>query len=124
MADKFDYAKARATAEALITKFGEPTTLIIKGQAGGFDEFGDVVPDTPDTEITGIATPLLRYKRDEIDNSSILEDDAYIFFHSDDEPLIGMQHTQNGVTYRIISIVDITSVDGTNVYRKLQLRKG
>ena len=34
-----------------------------------------------------------------------------------------MALTINGHVWRVVSIVDLTSVDGVNVFRKLQLRR-
>ena len=119
---KFDYDNSRLTAEKLITKFGQPNTVKIKGNDGGFDEFGDPIPPVPDTFINGITTPLLQYKSAEIDGETIQYDDSYIFFHSDIAPEIGNHTEINGKIFRVVDLMTLTSVDNINVYRKLQLR--
>ena len=49
--------------------------------------------------------------------------DSYCFFHSEDEPEIGMLPTDNGKAWRVVSIIELTSVGGVNVFRKLQMRR-
>lgn len=118
----FNYAGARATAENLIKKFGQAGTIIVKGVSGGYDENGDVAADTPDTTISGTITPLLQYSNKEVDGDSILKGDAYVFFHSDTAPQVNNQVVLNGKDFRIVDIISLTSVDGINVFRKIQLR--
>lgn len=117
-----DYNADRAVAEELIKEYGQPSTVIKKGVSGGKDAWGDPIADTPDTVINGIITPWLAAKDSEVNNTSVLMGDGFVFFHSDTAPGIGMQTTLNGQTYRIQDIKKLDSVDGINVYRKLQLR--
>ena len=120
----FDYSEARATAEALIGEFGESASLIRKGNDAGFDvNTGDPIPAVPDYQIDGVVTPLLSYKSTEVDGELIQTGDSYCFFHSTEAPVIGMSLTINGHDWRVVSIVDLTSVEGVNVFRKLQLRR-
>ena len=120
----FDYSEARATAEAIIGEFGESATLSKPGTDAGYDpNTGDPVPSTPGSYVNGLVTPLLSYKSSEIDGELIQAGDSYCFFHSDEAPGIGMVLTINGHDWRVVSIVDLTSVDGVNVFRKLQLRR-
>ena len=120
----FDYSNARATAEKLISIYGAAGQFIKTGSTGGFDDYGNVIADEPDITIDGIVTPLLSFKTNEVDGQNILASDSYCFFHSDTAPEVGYQHTQNGVVYRVVSIMkEITSVGGVNVFRKLQLRR-
>lgn len=119
----FDYVKARATAEKLIAKFGQESTVIKKGVTGGVDAFGDPIADTADTVINGTITPLLQYSASEIDGESIQRGDGYVMFHCDTKPEINMQVTLNGKTLRIIDVMTLDSVDDINIYAVLQLRK-
>ena len=120
----FDYADARVTAEALIGEFGQGVVLVKKGNDGGYDpETGDPIAPTLDTQIGGVVTPLLSYKSAEVDGELIQSGDSYCFFHSDDEPEIGMLLTDNGKVWRVVSIIELTSVGGVNVFRKLQMRR-
>ena len=116
---KFDYAKAQATAKRLIDKFGDAGTVTKQGQQGGFDEFGNSTPNTPDVVISGNITPLLSFTSNEIDGEFILFTDAYVFFDSEQLPEIGM--TTQGL--RVVNVDKLTSVGGVRVYCKLQLRK-
>ena len=120
----FDYAEARETAESIIREFGQAGQCIKKGTTGGVDFDGNVTPDTPDIIIDGIASPILPLQVSfETVGSNIQAGDAFFFFHSDTAPEIGFQHTQNGRTLRIVSLLsEITSNDGINTYRKFQLR--
>ena len=119
----YNFPAARAQAKRIITKFGKPGEVILKGVSGGFDDNGDVTPDTPDTIIKGTITPLIQFKTKEIDGESILKGDSWVYFDSDTEPQINMQITLNGKTLRIIQTFPLSSVDDVNIFRKLQLRK-
>ena len=122
----FDYNEARATALELITEFGGTGEFIKTGDTGGYDEYGDPIAATPDIVISDTVTPLLPFKIGDIagSNGTIVQADKYCFFHSDTAPGIGYTHTQNGVEWRVVSILsEITSVDGVNVFRRLQLRR-
>lgn len=126
---QFDYDKARATAEKIITKFGQPLNLVKKGVTGGYDKYGDPTPDTPDTQIIGIISPLLDYDSGamktaiEVNGSAIIAGDKFAFYHTDDVVEIGMIVLVNGVEWRVQSIVQLKSVDGVSVYIKIQLRR-
>lgn len=120
----FDYNKARDTAQRLIDKFGAAGSFVKGGSNGGYDDYGRPIPPEPDITINGLVTPILSFKSSEIDGDSILSTDGYVFFHSETAPGIGYFQTQNGVKYRFISMLsEITSVDGVNVFRKIQVRK-
>lgn len=118
----FDYDGARAVAEEIITTFGAAGSVVKLGVTGGTDEWGDPIADVADVVITGIITPLLRYKLKEIDETNIKTGDSFVFFHSINAPEINMQTTINGITYRVVNIMNLDSVGGVNVYRRLQLR--
>ena len=118
-----DYTAKRATAERLIKKFGDSADFILKGSTGGYDAYGNVTDDTDDIIISGTITPLLSYSTAEIDGEAILASDSYAYFYSDTAPEIGYTVTINGDEFRVISIKELTSVDGINIYRRIQLRK-
>ena len=119
----FDYVNAHAVAVKLITKFGQPNNIVIKGNSSGWDDSGNQIPIEPDTIISGIVTPLLKYKQAEIDGESVLMTDSYVFFESDTPPEIDMMITINSQQFRIKDLTTLDSVDGINVYRKLQLHR-
>jgi hypothetical protein len=118
----FNYSKARATAKKVITKYGAASQFISKGITGGFDENGDVIANTADTIISGIITPLIQYKVSEIDGQSIINGDAWAFFHSDNEIVIGMQTTVNGKSFRVVDVNKLASPTDIVIYYKVQLR--
>lgn len=126
----FDYNKSRATAERLITKFGQSGEFVLSGDTGGYDDFGNPLPAQPDVVISGIVTPLLDFGTDtkkasyESSGLNIIAGDKYCFFHSETAPEVGYEHTQNGVAYRMVAMMkELTSVDGINTFRKIQLRR-
>lgn len=120
----FDYSSARQSAKDIISEFGAPGSVVKKGDpGGGFDVNGDPVAPSPDVIINGIITPLLRFKTNEIDGSTIQAGDSFVYFHSDTAPEIDMQVTINSITFRIVDLKVLTSVDDINVLRRLQLRK-
>jgi len=119
----FDYSAARETAKKLIENFGGAGSFVKSGNNGGYDDYGNPTPPEPDTTINGLVSPILSFKRMEIDGESILATDGYVFFHSEQAPEIGFTHTQNGKTYRFVSmLMEINSIDGINVFRKIQVR--
>ena len=120
----FNYEEAHADAKELIEFFGEPATVVKKGNSGGYDSSGNVIAAQPDTLIDGIATPKIDFKSSEVNGSSILMGDATVFFESVVAPEIGMMITLNGETYRIIDTDILTSVGDINVYRELHIRQG
>ena len=119
----FDYDEARETALEIINEFGDSGEFILKGTTGGYDAYGNETEATDDVTISGIITPLLSYSTAEIDGEAILATDNYCYFHSDTAPEVGYTVTINGDEFRAISIDELTSVGGVNVYRKIQLRK-
>lgn len=120
----YDYAAARKLALKVITKFGAPGSVVKKGvSGGGFDNNGDPIPDSPDETILGTVTPLVRFKTKEINETTIKSGDTYVFFHSDVEPEIDMQITINFDTFRIVGLIELSSVEDENIFRRLQLRK-
>lgn len=122
----FNYEEARTDAEEIINDYGQAGQFIKKGTTGGYDERMNPLPDQPDIVINGIVTPLLPLSKDEAERSgsSIVDGDKMCFFHSDNAPEIGYQNTQNGVTWRMVSVLkEIASIDGVNVFRKFQMRK-
>lgn len=123
MTTKVDYKKARAIAEKMTYKYGQTGEFIIEGSEGGTDKWGDPIPDTPNVVIPGTVTPLLSYKKMEVDGEQILSTDSYIFFYSDEIPPIDSKVTINGNEYRAVNIVRLDSVADVNVYVKIQLRR-
>jgi hypothetical protein len=120
----YDYAAARKLALKVITKFGAPGSVVKKGvSGGGFDNNGDPIPDSPDVTILGTVTPLVRFKTSEVNGTTIKDGDGYVMFDSEVAPEIDMQITINFETFRIVDIVDLSSVDDINIFRRLQIRR-
>ncbi len=121
----FDYTKARATAKKIISKFGQPSSLVKKGTTGGYGVGGNIEADAPDITIDGIITPLVSYKTNEIDGESIIIGDAWAFFYTESivDIEVDMQATINGQTFSVKGIKRLSSVDDINLYTRLQFRK-
>jgi hypothetical protein len=120
----YNYTKAKKIARRQISKYGSSAIVIQIGSTGGYDSSGNVTADVPDVLIAGTSTPIVMYKKHEIDEASIQAGDGWVYFFSDQvtQPAINMQITLSGETYRIIKIHSLTSVDDVNIYIKLQLR--
>lgn len=117
----FDYAAAAITASELIHKFGGAGTFTIAGSDGGYDNDGNPIAGQPDVTISGTVTPLLQYKRQEIDGTNIQMGDSYVFFDGSPVP-DGATITINGNELIAVSATTLTSVDGVLVFQKIQLR--
>jgi hypothetical protein len=117
------YEKFRELASRLIAKNGSPASIYTPEQPGGVDGLGRPKPPVPRVDIEGLATGLLNYNSKEIDGSLIKMGDAYIFFHSESKPDIGMHHEVNGKVYRVQDINLIESRDGVVALCKIQLRR-
>ena len=94
----FDYVEARAVAEELINEFGDPLQLTLPGEDAGRDPYGRPTAGTAATVIDGICSPLLDYKDGlkETNGSEIIMGDKFCYYHSDTNPVIGMELTANG----------------------------
>ena len=119
----FDYANANAVAARLITKFGQTGEVVKEGNDSGWDSSGNATPATSGFVTNGIVTPLLQYKKFEIDGEHVLATDSYVFFDSSTAPEIGMMITINAQQFRVVNVTIMTSVDDIKVYLKMQLRK-
>ena len=119
----FDYAQARVDAEEIITEFGGAGVFTREGNDGGYDQYGDPLPASPDVTINGIITPLLQYKTSEIDGDAIQKADNFVYFHSDTAPEIAMTTIVNGVKFSAMNLTTLDSVGDINIFRKIQLRR-
>lgn len=117
------YREFRELALELINEFGEAATVYTPEVTGGKDALGRPLPNTPRVDINGFATGKLDYDNAEIDGSVIQSGDCYVFFHSDTSPTVGMYHSVNGETYRIMNVMLIESRTDVVSLCKLQLRK-
>jgi hypothetical protein len=117
------YGEFRELAEELIAEFGEQASIYTPEQPGGVDGLGRPKPPVARVDINGLATGLLNYNSKEIDGSLIKMGDAYIFFHSETNPDIGMYHEVNGKVYRVQDVNLIESRDGVVALCKIQLRR-
>lgn len=121
---KFDYAKARATAEKLIDKFGGAGSVYELGSTTE-DMIGNVIT-TPGKTIDGLIAPLIPYKTStqmtSYEKDNVIAGDKYTFFHSSEKVAVGMLVDAEGYTWRIESTNTLDSTDGINVFQKIMLR--
>lgn len=118
----FDYEAAKRTATNVILKYGAAGQVIKKGVTEGFDDSGNATGSTSDVIIHGLITPLVLYTTKEIDGTSIISGDSWVYFQSEAAPDVGMQVTLNSVTLRVTAKPSVVSVGGIVLYYKLQLR--
>lgn len=127
MATKFDYTKARATAERLINKFGKAGTVYSSPETGGTDALGNALPDSVGKVINGFVTPLLPFTSKSeaslFEVNGVKAGDMFAFFHSDELIDINMLHDSNGETWRVMSVIRLTDDNGVNVFQQMMLRK-
>lgn len=121
---EFNYQDSRALAERLIKRFGGDGDFTKKGNDSGFDSDGNPAPIEADKVYSGLITPKIDAKTEEIDGSLVKTGDAFVYFHSDEKPETGSITVINGEVWRLTRVAsELTSLDGVNVYRKLQLRR-
>lgn len=120
MTDTAFYNEMTEVAEELISDFGQPVTLVKKGDAAGYDSYGNPTSGTPDTSIDGIGCTV-GYKFGEIDGSLIQNGDSKMLYQGD-TPEIGMTVTLEGVVWRVIEANPLNPA-GILVMHTLQLRK-
>jgi hypothetical protein len=119
----FDYAEAALDAADIIAEFGAAGSNNKPAIPAGQDpDPGDTTAGTAQVTINGTITPKLRYKSMQIDGVNVLATDSYVFFDTAGTPEVGILTDLNGETLRIVQIDKLQSVDGINVYHKLQLR--
>lgn len=121
---KFDYSKARATAEKVINNYGGAGTVYELGSTSE-DMIGNVII-IPGKIIDGRIAPLIPYKTStqmtSYEKDNVIAGDKYTFFHSSEKVAVGMLVDAEGYTWRIESISILDSTDGINVFQKIMLR--
>lgn len=125
---RFNYTKARAKSLDIIQKFGLTANVTLKGTIGGTNAIGETIPDEPDIVINGLASPVLYYntqtKMTKYEQENVIAGDGYMFFYSDEgKPLVNMTHEDNGTTWRVQAINELSSRDGVTVVTKVMLRR-
>ena len=119
----FSYPQARAVALRVINRYGGDGQIVLKGVTGGYDDAGDVVADTADQTFFGTITPLIDYSNNELDGESIIMGDAWVLWQGVDNIAIDMQIELNFQTFRIVDVMNFSSINNVNVFVRLQLRK-
>lgn len=121
MTDTAFYADMQATAQELLTDFGQPVTLIEEGRpAGGFDASGNPQGAVASIASVGVGAAL-DYRLNEIDGTVIQSGDCKLLYKGD-LPLIGMSVTLSGSKWRVIDVMPLQP-GGIVVMYELQLRK-
>lgn len=121
---KFDYVKARATAERIINNYGGAGSVYELGSTTE-DMIGNVIT-TPGKTIDGRIAPLIPYSTStqmtSYEKDNVIAGDKFTFFHSSEKVAVGMLVDAEGYTWRIESINTLDSTDSINVFQKLMLR--
>jgi len=118
----FDYAQAAIDASEIIAEFGEAGTVYAPAISGNDPDTGLPITPVAQVTLTGIITPKLQYKKNQIDGSNVLMSDSFVFFDTDGQPVIGMLTQINGELLRVVKVDSLKSVGGVKIYHKLQLR--
>jgi len=118
----FDYAQAALDASEIIAEFGAAGTVYSPAVSGNDPDTGLPMVTIPQVTLSGIITPKLQYKKDQIDGSNVLASDSFVFFDTTGEPLVGMLTQINGEPLRVVKVDSLKSVGGVKIYHKLQLR--
>lgn len=118
---KFDYPEAREEADDIISFFGGKGSFV-RVASGAIDQATGEQAPSISREIEGVISPPVPYKTIEIDGTSVLRSDSYVYFDGE-EIEINDTTTINGKTYRAVSVAGAKSVSGTLVYQKVQLRR-
>jgi hypothetical protein len=118
----FDYAQAAIDASEIIAEFGEAGTVYAPAVSGNDPDTGLPMTAIAQVTLTGIITPKLQYKKNQIDGSNVLASDSFVFFDTAGEPLVGMVTQINGELLRVVAVDSLKSVGGIKIYYKLQLR--
>lgn len=122
MTDVASYQRAKALVERLLTKKGQPVTLVKAGNPStGYDENGDPISATPDVTISGVGASL-NYSINEIDGTVIQSGDCKLLFQGDGSPEVDMTVTLSSIKWRIVAVMPL-SPGGIVVMYELQLRK-
>lgn len=148
---RFNYTKARAKSLDIIQKFGLTANVTLKGTIGGMNAIGETIADELDIVINGYASPVLYYSSSstmtKYEQENVIAGDGYMFFYYDKNksirensqvknwysyyfsrpiegtPLVNMTHEDNGTTWRVQAINELSSRDGVTVVTKVMLRR-
>lgn len=109
----YDYLKAQAQVNGQIAKYGNDGTFVKLGSSSGYDDSGNSTIGTPDINVDGIVTPLLKYKKHEMDGTKIIVGDAYVYFDSDNDAAleVGMLIAIGTKVYRLVGIDKLEHYD-------------
>lgn len=118
----FDYAQAALDAREIIAEFGAAGTVYAPAVSGDDPDTGLPMTAVAQVTLSGIITPKLQYKKNQIDGSNVLASDSFVFFDTDGEPIVGMVTQINGELLRVVKVDSLRSVGGVKIYHKLQLR--
>lgn len=119
----FDYARARATADRLLTKFGRTATLRQTSTSGG--DPWDPGSGTTTTTDTTVTAAVLEYANSEIDGTIILASDRKVYVSAEGIAVTPVPADVLIVGPDTLSIVNVKPLNpaGTVVMWELQVRQ-
>jgi len=113
---KFDYSRSKDTAERLINRFGESYTFSRElGEA--YDPATGTVSSTTETYSSDVVW--LDFRKDEIDDTTILQGDVRLLVTGDVE--VDDRITRDGKEWRIVNNRPLNP-GGTLIYTEAQAR--
>lgn len=138
---RFNYIKARKTSYDIIDYFSDGSGAIVSTEGAvidwhsyfqssgqGANALGQEDPLEAGEAIYGVCSPVLYYsltsKMTKYEQENVVAGDGYMFFYSDDgKPEVNMIFEDNGITWRVQSVNELTSRDGVTVVTKVMLRR-
>lgn len=117
----FDYAKSKATADRLLTRFGQAATLRRPGTASG-PAYNPTIGSPSNVSVTVV---VLDYANREIDGARILAGDKKVMLARaalTTDPTTADQLVIGGVAHAIVAVSPF-SPGGTTVYFEIQARR-
>jgi hypothetical protein len=113
------YVNLAATAQSLLTRYGESVTFS-RETTSAFDPASGIVTSSTST-FDGLVAKF-NYRSSEIDGETIKMGDVRLVASISTEPQVDDSVVLDGLSYRVMNVENIKPA-GTNVIYKLQVRK-
>lgn len=123
MTEAFDYTRARATADRLLTRFGQSATLRQTSTTGG--DPWDPGSGTTTTTDTTVTVAIIDWTNNQIDGTLILAQDRHVYLSAEGlgvTPALTDQLIVGGVTYTLVEPLKQINPGGTVVVYDMNAR--
>ena len=123
MTEAFDYTRARATADRLLTRFGQSATLRQTSTTGG--DPWDPSSGTTTTMDTTITAAVLEYANGEVDGTLIQASDRKVYVSAEGVAVNPAPADVLIIGFDVLSIVNVKPLSpaGTVVFWEVQARR-